>query len=37
MFRWADFEAAAPELAAQGRELIEVLPFRPRGTIRRDT
>ncbi len=36
MFRWADFEAAAPELAAQGRELIERFRFVLVGTIRRD-
>jgi Pyridoxamine 5'-phosphate oxidase len=36
MFQWADFEAAAPELAAQGRELIERFRFVLAGTIRRD-
>ncbi len=36
MFQWADFEAAAPELAAQGRELIESFRFVLAGTIRRD-
>ncbi|HLY32736.1 MAG TPA: pyridoxamine 5'-phosphate oxidase family protein [Ktedonobacterales bacterium] len=36
MFSWADFEAAAPTLAAQGRELIEHLRFVLVGTIRRD-
>ena len=36
MFHWADFEAAAPELAAQGRELIERFRFVLAGTIRRD-
>src|SRR5437764_8262772 len=33
MFRWADFEAAAPELAAPGRELIERFRFGLVGTI----
>lgn len=36
MFRWADFETAAPELAARGRELIDRLGFVLAGTIRRD-
>jgi len=36
MVQWADFEAAAPELAAQGRELIERFRFVLAGTIRRD-
>ena len=36
MSRWADFEAAAPELAAQCRELIERFRFVLVGTIRRD-
>ena len=36
MFRWADFESAAPELAAQGRELIDRHGFVLLGTIRRD-
>lgn len=36
MFQWADFEAVAPELAAQGRELIERFRFVLAGTIRRD-
>ena len=36
MFRWADFESAAPELAAQGRELIDRQGFVLLGTIRRD-
>jgi Pyridoxamine 5'-phosphate oxidase len=36
MFRWADFEAAAPQLAAQCRELIEHFRFVLVGTIRRD-
>ncbi len=35
MFRWADFETAAPMLAAQGRELIERFRFVLVGTIRR--
>ena len=33
---WGDFEAAAPELAADGRELIERFRFVLAGTIRRD-
>jgi hypothetical protein len=36
VFRWADFEGAAPELAAQGRELIARFGFVLLGTIRRD-
>src|SRR6266699_6665653 len=36
MFPWADFETAAPMLAAQGRELIEHFRFVLVGTIRRD-
>jgi pyridoxamine 5'-phosphate oxidase-like protein len=36
MVRWADFEAAAPELAAEGRELVERFRFVFVGTIRRD-
>ncbi len=36
MFPWADFEAAAPKLAAQGRELIERFRFVLVGTIRSD-
>jgi len=36
VFRWADFESAAPELAAQGRELIDRQGFVLLGTIRRD-
>ena len=36
VFRWADFETAAPELAAQGRELIARFGFVLVGTIRRD-
>lgn len=36
MFRWADFETAAPELAVQCRELIERFRFVLVGTIRRD-
>ena len=36
MFQWADFEAVAPMLAAQGRELIEHFRFVLVGTIRRD-
>jgi hypothetical protein len=36
MVRWADFEAAAPEPAAQGRELIDRFRFVLVGTIRRD-
>jgi hypothetical protein len=36
MFTWANFEAAAPLLAAQGRELIERFRFVLVGTIRRD-
>jgi len=36
MFSWADFEAAAPILAAQGRELIERFRFVLVGTIRSD-
>jgi len=34
--RWADFEAAAPELAAHGRALIERFGFVLAGTIRAD-
>jgi hypothetical protein len=34
--RWADFAAAAPELAAQGRALIERFGFVLAGTIRAD-
>ncbi|MGH8945534.1 MAG: pyridoxamine 5'-phosphate oxidase family protein [Acidimicrobiia bacterium] len=34
--RWAELEAAAPELAARGRSLIERLGFVFVGTIRRD-
>jgi len=36
MFRWTDFETAAPELAAQGCELIERFRFVLVGTIRQD-
>jgi pyridoxamine 5'-phosphate oxidase-like protein len=36
MFQWANFEAVAPTLAAQGRELIEHFRFVLVGTIRRD-
>jgi hypothetical protein len=36
VFCWADFEGAAPELAAQGRELIDRFGFVLMGTIRRD-
>lgn len=36
MFQWANFEAVAPMLAAQGRELIEHFRFVLVGTIRRD-
>jgi hypothetical protein len=36
MVRWADFEAAAPELAAIGRQRIEGPGFALAGTIRRD-
>lgn len=36
MVHWANFEAAAPLLAAQGRELIERFRFVLVGTIRRD-
>jgi hypothetical protein len=36
MSQWTDFETAAPELAAQGRELIERFRFVLVGTIRRD-
>jgi len=36
VFGWADFESAAPELAAQGRELIDRQGFVLLGTIRRD-
>jgi len=36
VFPWANFEAAAPLLAAQGRELIERFRFVLVGTIRRD-
>ena len=34
--RWAEFEQAAPELAARGRELIERFGFVFVGTVRRD-
>jgi hypothetical protein len=34
--RWADFEEAAPELAALGRERIERFGFVFLGTIRSD-
>jgi hypothetical protein len=36
VFCWADFEGAAPELAAQGRELIDRFGFVLMGTLRRD-
>jgi hypothetical protein len=36
MAQWANFEAVAPTLAAQGRELIEHFRFVLVGTIRRD-
>jgi Pyridoxamine 5'-phosphate oxidase len=36
MRRWADFEEAAPELAALGRERIERFGFAFIGTIRKD-
>jgi Pyridoxamine 5'-phosphate oxidase len=36
MIPWADFETAAPVLAAQGRELIERFRFVLVGTIRSD-
>jgi len=36
MFSWANLEAAAPTLAAQGRELSEHFRFVLVGTIRRD-
>lgn len=36
MFHWANFEAAAPHLATQCRELIERFRFVLVGTIRRD-
>jgi pyridoxamine 5'-phosphate oxidase-like protein len=36
MGAWGDFEVAAPELAAQGRELIERFGFVFLGTLRRD-
>jgi hypothetical protein len=36
LFRWQDFEEAAPELAALGRERIEQHGFVLVGTIRRD-
>jgi len=36
MFQWANFEAAAPLLAAKGRELIERFRFVLVGTIRSD-
>ena len=36
MFRWADFETAAPELAARGLELIDRFGYVLLGTIRRD-
>jgi hypothetical protein len=36
VFRWAEFEAAAPDLATRGLELIGRLGFVLLGTIRRD-
>jgi hypothetical protein len=36
VFRWADFETAAPEPAARGRELIDQFGYVLLGTIRRD-
>jgi hypothetical protein len=36
VFRWADFETAAPDLASRGLELIGRLGFVLLGTIRRD-
>jgi hypothetical protein len=36
MVRWAEFERAAPELAAIGRERIEQHGFMLLGTVRRD-
>jgi hypothetical protein len=36
MARWADLEAAAPELATSGRELLERFRFVYIGTLRRD-
>jgi Pyridoxamine 5'-phosphate oxidase len=36
VFTWADFEQAAPELAARGRELIDRFGYVLLGTIRRD-
>jgi pyridoxamine 5'-phosphate oxidase-like protein len=36
VFRWADFEREAPDLAAQGGELIGRFGFVLAGTIRRD-
>jgi len=36
MVSWADFEAAAPDLAVLGRERLERLGFALVGTIRRD-
>lgn len=36
MFRWSDFEAAEPRLAAVGRDRIERLGFMLLGTVRRD-
>lgn len=36
MLRWADFEPAAPEVAARGHQLIERFRFVLAGTIRRD-
>ena len=36
MFSWGDFERAAPELAARGRELIDRFGYVLLGTIRRD-
>jgi hypothetical protein len=36
VFGWADFETAAPELAARGRELIDRFGYVLLGTIRRD-
>jgi hypothetical protein len=36
VFRWADFESAAPDLALQVRELIDRTGFVLVGTIRRD-
>jgi Pyridoxamine 5'-phosphate oxidase len=36
VFRWADFEAAAPDMAALGRDLLERFGIAFVGTVRKD-